>query len=119
MTKADLRSGMIITCRNGNRYMVLTNATPTYGESALFAISSGNYNWIDLGSYNGDLTYSDSEWDIVRIEKFDKQCYINRFFHGSDVKKTHIIWTRPEKKKKYTYSELKEILGEEFEIIKE
>lgn len=119
MTKADLRTGMVITCRNNARYLVLSDASTSRDCSKFFAIGKGRYSWIDLENFNEDLTFDDSNaWDIIEVEEFDMNAHIFSFFTEINESWIRTIWTRPEKKK-YTYAQLKEILGEEFEIVKE
>ena len=110
MTKSDLKTGMIATLRNGIRCIVImSNSSGTM--SMLKAIDQlglicGEYF---LTNYNDNLERTGlviggktSEFDVMRVDGIS----------------SGLIWERKEKKK-YTYSQLKEILGEEFEIVKE
>ena len=59
MTKADLKTGMVVTCRSGEAYEVNL-------ESGQFKNDRG-FNYID--GYNDDLTSAgkDNKWDIVKV----------------------------------------------------
>lgn len=113
MTKSELKTGMIATTRDGTEYMVLIDsAVNTYkGNNYMVEIKTGN-GWLDLKTYNEDLTDSEEhEFDIMKIEiptvcydMFDFKCRRN------------VLWERKEKKR-YTYAQLKEILGTEFEVV--
>ena len=120
MTKSDLKNGMVVTCRNGNRYMVMLSASIRNSscESICCAIDDCA-NWIRFANYNDNLIHSlNSEWDIVKVDELNYKMDIAKFFRDSDDVSYHTIWIRSEKKK-YTYEQIKEILGEEFEIAKE
>lgn len=122
MTKADLKTGMVVTCRNTRKFMIMKGLTTGYPnnlreENHLVGVDIKNSGFIRLDeSWNNDLTYpTDSQWDIVRVGVADYNGEIRGLFVGLPHTP---IWTRPEKKK-YTYAQLKEILGDEFEIVKE
>lgn len=119
MTKADLRNGMVITCRNGNKYVVMKNF---HGhEEVMFGVSmDGCMNWNNLNDYFEDLTFLINDWDVIKVEKFVNRSSIAAFISNTDREiNLKTIWERDESKKKYTYAQIKEILGEEFEIVKE
>lgn len=127
MTKNELRTGMIITCRNGYEYMVIAdikcgnNANSKDGET--FAIGNdGSSNWANLSEdFTNDLKCKvNSEFDIMSVKYCQYPREIYQFLTDEDVEDINYrpLWTR-EEKKKYTYSQLKELLGEEFEIVKE
>ena len=118
MTKADLRTGMIITCRNGTKYVIMKDF---YGsDSGMISVGKDGWsNWNDIDNYANDLTYKNDNWDIVKVEKFKYRSAIAEFMANPKANiALEKIWERSEKKK-YTYSQLKETLGEEFEIVKE
>ena len=111
MTKADLRTGMIVTYRNGGKRTVFLNT-----DRGSDFIADGD-NWNPLRYYNEDLTHVDQKnLDIVKVERCYDHANICRDPNTFTMLET--IWERKEKKK-YTYNQLKEILGEEFEIVKE
>lgn len=77
MTKSELKNGMIVTCRNGDKYMVLKDSCFTVGEynvdeTSDILIGLGTTGYLNLSSYNEDLKfdghYNDTQWDIVKVE---------------------------------------------------
>ena len=117
MTKADLKTGMVITCRNAQEFLIMNQVTTQYGVNhPLIGVGINTSGYINVDVYwNDDLSYcDDKQWDIVKVGTVHFPEEIKVLLSG---KKHNTIWTRPEKKK-YTYAQLKEILGEEFEIVK-
>ena len=113
MTKSELRTGMIVTTRNGYEYMVFLNTTiPSCEKDDSFVVAHNGRNWNYLSRYNEDLTNNTwSSLDIVKVERPK-----NPWDLTTPNCKTEVLWERP-KKKQYTYEQLKEILGTEFEVI--
>ena len=124
MTKSELRTGHLVTFRNGDEYMVFRNCDP-YNDTLVRV--DNDMEWMRLESYNDDLTFDTSEmiftteneckkWDIMKVRRVSHPyAFVNHDYNKNHIK---TIWERHEKKK-YTYAQLKEILGEEFEIVKE
>ena len=73
--KSDLRTGMKVTLRNGDNYIVLLNAKHKYSDNKNILVGYHNYDccdWLILDRYNEDLTYNDGkfdEFDIVKVEE--------------------------------------------------
>lgn len=117
MTKSELKTGMIVVLANGKEYMVYKNAV--YGNSNkerdVIVATDGSNHWNFLCGYNEDMTHQNREWndfDIIQvIRPFHPYAFIR---HVYEKEKREIIWS---KKKRYTYAQLKEILGEEFEVV--
>ena len=90
-TKADLKNGMIIEHRDGDRYMVIGNHLVQ--EEGFFRLSD----------YNDDLMDRDyRDYDIVKIYK----PITDRVYNTSDLfatDKLDLIWERKEVKKEYKY----------------
>lgn len=120
MCKNDLRSGMIVTCRNRNQYLVLVEACESvlsYTTIGINRTGSGYINF-DASSFSKDLTDKiNSDWDVMSVDRFSHYSAIADWFKF-ETEPTINLWKRQEKKK-YTYDQLKELLGEEFEIVKE
>lgn len=120
MCKDDLRSGMIVTCRNGNQYLVMINTCESISASRRVGVNRVGTGCItfDTLDYNNDLTdLINHDWDVMSVDRFSYLSEIVKWFKF-ETEPTINIWKRSEKKK-YTYDQLKEILGEEFEIVKE
>lgn len=83
MRKSDLRTGMLVTLRNGNTYYVMLN-TGLGGEmeNVLVHKVGKDTGWMSLRNYDDNLLFhdiddgilpvnseeEDREWDIVRID---------------------------------------------------
>lgn len=122
MTKADLRNGMVVTTRNEKRYVYLENAIYTHPSLIPAPVKGVFVNINEVGAWLTDVNITenltncvDHGYDIMKVEVVRHPVSIvhNSFESG----KFETYWERSEKKK-YTYEELKEILGEEFEIVK-
>ena len=129
MTKADLRTGMIVTLRNGTECVVLRNAhfygtisvrTDKLEDDGTISVIVGydNETWMWFSEVHDDLTVGHNfghpyKLDIMKVESLTHPL---RLPHKDGPRE--VLWERSEKKK-YTYAQLKEILGEEFEIVKE
>jgi hypothetical protein len=92
MKKSDLKSGMIIERRNGDKGMVLLNTSK--GDIIGGGGGSGYKTWGGLDNYNDDLTYNSCGihgYDIVKI--YDADCNMGFGSFGTDY--LNLIWTRP------------------------
>ena len=117
MKKSDLKTGMIVTLCNGKQLMVYKNIQTKWNVGDVIVDIYGSDNWNLLDNYNEDLTNEGyPDLDIVKVEEVTHPYAFVRLDYDSD--KRTVLWKRKEKKK-YTYAQLKEILGEEFEIVKE
>lgn len=115
MTLDDLKTGMIITLRAGRQYMVYKCASDMCSIYNVAVAIDGTDNWVKLDLYNQDLTAKvSSEFDVIKVEAVTHPYAFIRTDYQADKRK--VLW---ERKKKYTYDQLKEKLGEEFEIVKE
>lgn len=114
MTKSELKTGMIIVLANGREYMVYKDVGYIGAETKDVAVEiSNNPTWLKLDNYNEDMTmprYNDL--DIIQVIKTPHPYAL--LIHTFEKEKREIIWSR---KKRYTYAQLRELLGEEFEIV--
>ena len=69
-TKNDLKTGMVVECKNGFRYMVITETVDTPGGVANGILISAN-GWMPLSEYNNDLGYDYSSFSIEKVYKSD------------------------------------------------
>lgn len=116
MTKSELKTGMIVTYRDGKQRVVFKDTTMF--ECNKNFITDG-VNWSLLSTWEEDLTCSFfKEMDIMKVEvatSFVMMCR-NPVDIPSSYRKT--IWERPTPKK-MTVSEIESILGYKIEIIAE
>lgn len=109
MTLNDLKTGMIVTTRNGNSYIVMRDFL---GDISVLAGISDNKTisrqWINMIWYEQDLTCTDiSRLDIISVYSSDP-CDI-------DIKKG-LIWERKEYKE-VTMQEIEEKFGCKVKIV--
>ena len=69
-TKNDLKTGMVVECKNGFRYMVITETVDTPAGLANGILISAN-GWMPLSEYNNDLGYDYSSFSIEKVYKSD------------------------------------------------
>ena len=106
-TKADLRDGMVVEQRNGNRYLVLAG----------MAVRKGECNYID--GYTDDLKWEGyTGGDIVKVYRITPESLgcIEDVFIKSNFE---LIWERKEPKKmtvEEMRQKLEELTGEEIEV---
>lgn len=107
MTKSDLKSGVIVELRNGDKYMFISNAKNKYAKNSLISLKDGGY--LDLDDYNDDLKDCDNaNYDIVKICQND---YVGNNFRDHVIKNTdNWTWERQEEVV-MTISEIEEKLG--------
>lgn len=105
-TKADLKDGMVVEYRNGERRLVL-------GDRIV-----GNNGYNLLGSYNEtleDIQLHEKQYDIVRVYQ-SRHISISQIFSDSYLE---LIWERNETKKmtaEEMRKKLEELTGEKIEI---
>ena len=123
MTKADLRTGMIVTLRNGGEYMVYRNYVTTWTNKYRFGVdcivnTMREGSWQDLSNdFTDDLTSKiDCKWDIIKVEEAPHPfAFISPDYERNE---RMVLWKR-DTVRKYTFKQLKEILGHDFELVEE
>ena len=104
--KMELKEGMIIECRNGDRYLLRTAC----GE----LVASSNYKYMSL-DYDEELNenrYFNKDFDVMKIYT-SKAFILNNLFNDNYLE---CIWERKELKK-MTLAQISKALGYEVEII--
>ena len=109
MTLDDIKTGMRVEMRNGNRYLAVRE---TSGELHFYR----NDGYMMGCQYiHGSLCYAseDSDWDIVKVFSAPgvSSNFLNLRLYGE------LLWERKETKK-MTVEEVCEALGYEVEIVK-
>lgn len=121
MTKSELKTGMIVTRRDGMKNTVYRDVVwsdcigndCTKGVVVNVAYSS----WNPLSGYNEDLTNKHAScFDIIKVEKPKHPFYLQK--DPKECVKTELLWER-EESKKMTVEEIEEILGYKIEIVSE
>lgn len=106
MTISDLKTGMTVTCRNGERYIVLRD-TAFAGKEKDVLWRPGGF-WMPLSDYDDDFNLKidrdddwlyvndaereeiDREYDIVEVQKANFVAALAR----NDRFETKVIWRR-------------------------
>ena len=104
--KMELKEGMIIECRNGERYLLRT----VCGE--LVASSNDEYMNFDYDEELNENKYFNKDFDVMKIYT-SKAFILNSLFNDNYLE---CIWERKEPKK-MTLAQISEALGYEVEVI--
>ena len=116
MFNIELKPGYLVRLRNGKLYMVMHTERNVVLASEPFETAKTDSAWVSLALYDQDFKFSDDncrEYDIMEIYGHNRYAY--SVFRFSTDNRT-LLWKRNEKKR-YTYAQLREILGEEFEVV--
>ena len=115
MTKSELKPGYVVRYRCGDLRMVMQ--LDGYDKYVLIEMESKCPCFGNLQNFNADLTSKygngNDNVDIVEVYGFSKSKNSAFKFDEHD---RELLWKRKEKKQ-YTYAQLREILGEEFEVV--
>ena len=104
--KMELKEGMIIECRNGERYLLRTAC----GE--LVASSNNEYMSLDYDEELNENKYFNKDFDVMKIYT-SNALILNNLFNDNYLE---CIWERKEPKK-MTLAQISEALGYEVEVI--
>ena len=102
----ELKEGMIIECRNGDRYLL----RKTCGE--LVASSNDKYISLDYDEELNENQYFDKDFDVMKVYA-SKSFILNHLFNDNYLE---CIWERKEPKK-MTLAQISKALGYEVEVI--
>ena len=102
----ELKEGMIIECRNGERYLLRTAC----GE--LVASSNNEYISLDYDEKLNENKYFYKDFDVMKIYT-SKSFILNNLFNDNYLE---CIWERKEPKK-MTLAQISKVLGYEVEVI--
>ncbi len=118
MTKSELKTGMIVTRKDGIQNVVYRDVV--WGNCNEMDCTEGvlvNKNkrsWNGLSRYNEDLTHKHNVgYDIIKVEKPKHPYDLQK--NPNEVEAT-LLWVR-EEAKKMTVEEIEKILGYKVEIV--
>ena len=117
MKLSDLKTGMIVTLRNGSEYVVFRNSANLYGfDSSDILVNAEKCSWHKLSKYTDYLhCCSETEWDIVKVEiPYHPFCNMNIDYERD---KRKLLWE--ESVKEVTMAEIEEKFGCKVKIVKE
>ena len=112
MTKSELKTGHVVTYRNGWKRTVLLNTDNTHKDY----VSDGRL-WGELDAFNEDLTNTFTKhYDIIKVER-GHDC--TQILQDPETRTDlETIWER-EQVKQMTVAEIEAILGYKIEIVNE
>ena len=111
MKKSDLKTGMVVETRNGEKYLVMLE--PDCGGRELINFSRG---YMSLSSYNDELMLEKSyeELDIMKV--YSVGISISWLLSDKKSMKFKLIWERNEPKE-MTIAEIEKELGYKIKIV--
>lgn len=120
MTKSELKTGMIVTRRDGRKLTVYRDCVCSF-EDAIHNdvfVNGTSKCWHSFDYFDEDLTnnHGYKEFDIMKVELAHHPYDFNRYPNNADV--TKVLWER-EEVKKMTVAEVEAILGYKVEIVSE
>lgn len=124
MKKSELKTGMIVTLRNGNEYVFMKDFIVdddyTMGSCNEGIIVNGHKpSWSKMNHYDHNLkaiTISDRSLDIMKVEIPNHPYAFTNIPYNRKYRK--LVWERKEVKQ-MTVAEIEAILGYKIEIVSE
>ena len=118
MTKSELKTGMIVTRRDGKKLTVYRDCACSFAHHIHYDVfvDASTFSWEPFNSYAEDLTSKNgyNEFDIVKVELVHHPYDFNRFPDDAHIEE--ILWTR-DGAKKMTVEEIENVLGYKVEIV--
>lgn len=124
MKKSDLRTGMIVTLRNGNEYVFFKNFITT-SDYSMRTSADGVFvygqkkMWMMVSDYNNELLMKErgsSQFDVMKVEMVGHPYSFMDPTYEKNYRK--LVWERQEAKK-MTVAEIEAILGYKIEVVSE
>ena len=110
MTINDIKPGYLVQLKNGDFYLVVQTASELALVQKPFKDSS---LWCSLHL----RTFGkNDELSIMKVYGFSRYANTSLSF---TTRGRELLWEYKPEKKKYTYAQIREILGEEFEVVSE
>ena len=94
-TKKDLKTGMLLTDREGKKYLFLSNFKHLYDNSTDILLNINENEWSKLDSFDDNLNASNGSLrDIMKVE-VPKHCYsILDIFNKNNEIEYQKMWVR-------------------------
>lgn len=125
MTKSELRTGMVVTFRDGRKCMVYRDCDydSSYGNGKIKSMTTlvtaeGTWSSLDSGNYQDNLKIYDNRKDDRDIMKVEVVHHPRMMWQEYDPNNFTTIWERNEPKQ-MTVAEIEAILGYKIEIVSE
>lgn len=100
-TKADLRNGMVVECRDGDRYLVLNDRLIC------------NNTWFAISQFANDLSGCANKYTIDKVYKTSGYNFDTLFANSYLT----LIWEREKPAKQMTVEEIEKALGYKVKIV--
>lgn len=120
MKLSELKTGMIVTLRNGNEYVVFRDSVnySLYYNKTDFVFVNGKGGWIDAKSYDENMKYlRDKNYDVVKVELSSHPYGFMDINYCKADRAT--IWMENEGFKEITIADIEKIFGCKVKIVKE
>lgn len=115
MTLDDLKTGMIVTTRNGNEYLIIRSNDLSIVNTGIGGFAYNGYT--DFHTYRDNMTCKLSrDFDVVKVEQFNSAFCLINFKNHPDKRK--LIW-KEQNAVKLTVAEIEARLGYKVEIVSE
>jgi hypothetical protein len=107
-TKSDLKDGMVVEYRNGDRCVVING----------YFMKPTGYGWMPINDYDDELHFKgglslDRAYDIVKVYSSKAK----NMPDYCDASKLTLIWERKEEHKEMTVEEIEEKLGYKIKVV--
>ena len=115
MKKSDLKTGMVVETRNGEKYLVMLNTD--YKDMELINFKGG---YLPLYYYNSELIFAEQpfrEFDIVKAYLVENS--IRWLLSNKERMEFKLIWERKEEVKEMTVKEIEKELGYTVKIVRD
>lgn len=120
MTKSELKTGMIVTRRDGKKMTVYRNCACSFAGEIHndVLVDASDKTWHTLDYYTEDLINDKGyhEFDIVKVELVNHPYDFNKYPFDAKINKT--LWERSDAQK-LTVADIEKILGYKVEIVAE
>lgn len=113
MTQDQLKSGMILERRDEKKFLLFKDVFPDTNNIHRAICMDNSQTFIRMVDYSNNLIFLSKrrEYDIVKVWLPTR---LEQIFADSPTV-AEVIWERP--KEKYTYEQLKAIIGHDFDFI--
>lgn len=112
MKKSDLKTGMVVEIRNGEKYLVMLN--PDCKDKELINFKGG---YMPLSNYNNELMLKkfNKGFDIVKVYSVGSSIYW--LLSDKERMEFKLIWKREEETKEMTVEQIEKELGYKIKIV--
>lgn len=119
MNKSDLKTGMVVEVKNGEKYLVMLNA-----ENKSMSLINFNGGFMSLDDYDESLNCVNGddvdEWSVIKVYSLEKNISVIFSCTNRVIKNAKVLWERREEPVEMTVAEIEKKLGiKNLKIVKE